>query len=467
MDFEKVTHPSLLNDDITRNILSFPKSWEQEKTQWDKTVERMQKVELKAQEDLKTLKELSVPESVHRAFQTIKKMYGYQPYLFNDEVWVYDGMKVEWDKNTEKIQSIALSVKVGNRTLQFLVSPEGSYDIRSTYIDDEEVWVGYENNKKYWIRIWTKDWKKEHPIDATDEENYRKILPKRNKVISWWKVGALTKKWWERIQSWKTWGIDDIKQIPIAIVEKNTAESARILTEHFAGISRIISWVDVVQVYGRRSQDGKYEMVFDIKDSQSIIVWQDDGKKNYKVSVSKNGERDDSSDFASRIIIWWKENKMSFQNNSISLAPTERQKFLDRYNQKMNGAFSLNPWSTTNLIWNETGITLDQAKVIEAFENQEVDFWGSYWKGKIRIDIHRIPNFSILLAHEIWLQRENKEGVDENDYFVIIVRNADIQWSPIQVSIKRSGFLTSIFWTTSNSAEERLIQQVRDRLNRL
>ncbi len=86
-------------------------------------------------------------------------------------------------------------------------------------------------------------------------------------------------------------------------MEKNTAESARILTEHFAGISRTISGIDVTQVYGRRSQDGKYEMVFDIKDSQSIIVWQDDGKKNYKVSVSKNGERDDSSDFASRIII--------------------------------------------------------------------------------------------------------------------------------------------------------------------
>ncbi len=58
-------------------------------------------------------------------------------------------MKVEWDKNTEKIQSITLSVKVGNRTLQFLVDPEGSYDIRSTYIDDEKVRVGYDSNNKY------------------------------------------------------------------------------------------------------------------------------------------------------------------------------------------------------------------------------------------------------------------------------------------------------------------------------
>ncbi len=58
-------------------------------------------------------------------------------------------MTVEWDKNTGKIQSIILSVQVGNHTLQFLVNPKGSYDILSTNSDDEMVRVGYENNSKY------------------------------------------------------------------------------------------------------------------------------------------------------------------------------------------------------------------------------------------------------------------------------------------------------------------------------
>jgi KaiC/GvpD/RAD55 family RecA-like ATPase len=63
-----------------------PKKNQKPSTQWDEIVKQTLDIELKAQKDLKELKDKSIPESVHRTIQSIKQKYGYQPYLFNDEV---------------------------------------------------------------------------------------------------------------------------------------------------------------------------------------------------------------------------------------------------------------------------------------------------------------------------------------------------------------------------------------------
>ncbi len=95
----------------------------------------MQKVELKAQEDLKKLREDSVPESVQRIIQDVKKIYAQRTYHINGGFGIYDGMEVLWDKKTEEVQNIILSVKIGSNTLHFHVDPDNEYLLRNSQPD--------------------------------------------------------------------------------------------------------------------------------------------------------------------------------------------------------------------------------------------------------------------------------------------------------------------------------------------
>lgn len=447
MVFEIDTSPSLQNDQVIRNILSFPYATNHEENEWNKIVKKIETIHFNTQIRLNQLKEASLPESVHRIIQDVKQIYGHQAYLFNNDVWIYNGMTVEWDKNTGKIQSIILSVQVGNHTLQFLVNPKGSYDILSTNSDDEMVRVGYENNSKYWIRIWTNDWKEDHP-DATDKENYQKILPKIRKSV------------WGRGSKWKipspVGTVATTQAIPPHPVEKNDTESQGILTEHFAGISREIPGIDGSTVYGRKSQKGEYEMVFDIKDSPILICGKDTTGK-YSVSSVTNGSFDHYSEGI--MMIWTQEHRIVYdeKTKNISLPLTERQIFIERFPEK---GFSLHPNTKKDLYWNGEWVSLNQAKVIEAFEGKMFDFWGTYGMKKLKISKNKRTTDQNYTVTDLYLTRENST---DDDYFVIIIGDSNISWGPVMASIKRSWF-TYIIWTTANTAEETLIQAVRARL---
>ncbi len=86
MVFEIDTSPSLQNDQVIRNILSFPYATNHEENEWNKIVKKIETIHFNTQIRLNQLKEASLPESVHRIIQDVKQIYGHQAYLFNNDV---------------------------------------------------------------------------------------------------------------------------------------------------------------------------------------------------------------------------------------------------------------------------------------------------------------------------------------------------------------------------------------------
>ena len=388
-------------------------------TTWDKLVKKIETIELRVNEDLKNLRDKSLPNSVHEAIQNVKKIYGYKKYMIDGKSATFDGITVIWDKQTG-VSDILVHLKSWTRDIEL--------DIRhSLYTDMSGSPQPYQMRRKGNNSLVI--------LTSSDAQKSEKPQEERIGVRTPVKRSTPNKSSAQAVMS-------DAR--PQANTMNDEFEKSRyILLISFPNFKRSIDNIDVTKVYGKKSPDWEYEMVFDIKDSPWLIVRKNQ-KGTYEIGVNQNGHMDQHA--KEIITIWTQEKQIKLnqeEGQSISLPPSERQSFIDSFPGR---GFSFHPNTNTALLWKSETITIPQAKAIAWFHEKEFDFGG--YHPRQQLIATKKKN-----SADLWLQRADSK---DYNYFVIIVKEN----GEVVASIKRNVW-TSIISTTATPEENAIIERIR------
>ena len=399
-----------------------------ENTDWDKLTARIELTESRTRERLAGLI-ATIPQSIQKAIRSVKDRYAYREYTIDGRRCQYMGMKAEWNQETEEISSITLHLKndTAEYALQLVSSQNGEYTL---FIAPKQGIVSIEEpaDPVESIKLLTRLWVDQ--VDTVVPKKSRKIVPKSH---------TRTK---DHLPS--TTSVSKDGNATVVVPQETQEWSEQILKDHFPQFEQRIAGVDVLKVYGRQAQDRTYEMVFDIKESSSLIIKKEN---NGAYAVSAGTPTGLFDYYAKDIINIWKtrERRIVFnkQTKSVSLPLSERQSFIDR---NPGVWFSFHPHIEDKLVWKNETVTIAQAKAIGWFHDQEFDFGGGRPRQKL---IATKKKDSAIL----WLQRADST---ESDYFVVIVNeNGDVTSS---ISRNRA---TPLISTTATPEENAIIEHIR------